>query len=212
MGGYPGKVDVSVTYTLTETELHFEYSGTSDAPTLLSMTNHAYWNLKGHQAGNALDHKLMVVGSRTTATDETLKITGELPAVDGTHLDLRGSPRLLQEVVDQGGPVDVNYCLDAPAGGSGSLAATLVGPNGVTMEVWTDQPGLQVFTGANIASSGPGTWWNGKGSTWQKFGAVCLEPQLWPDGIHHINFPSPILRPGDTYKHHSWHKFTLGSS
>merc|ERR1712060_389286 len=158
----------------------------------------------------ALDHKLMVNGSRVTATDETLKITGELRDVEGTALDMRGSPQLLRDVVEKGGPVDVNYCLDFQQGGDGQLAATLVGPNGVKMEVWTDQPGLQVFTGANIANSGPGTWWSGKGATWQQFGAVCLEPQLWPDGIHHSHFPSPILRPGETYKHHSWHRFIVG--
>ena len=110
-----------------------------------------------------LDHVLMVPASRTTATDETLAITGELLEVTG-GFDLR-QPRLLQEAVDEGGPIDRNYCLD----GKGEvLAARLVAPNKahfeqrsagrieVTMEVWTDQPGLQVFTGSNIATTGSG--------------------------------------------------------
>ncbi|CAE7437531.1 unnamed protein product [Symbiodinium natans] len=187
--GYPGKVDVSVTYEVSGGELHFRYSGVTDKPTLLSMTNHAYWNLKGHQAGDVLDHTLMVPASRTTATDESLAITGELPEVAGTHLDLR-EPRLLHEAVKVGGPIDRNYCLDKPDGGE-VMAARLVGPNKVTMEVWTDQPGLQVFTGSNIGTTGPGTWWHGKGCEWKQFGAICLEPQLWPDGVHHSHFRSP---------------------
>mmetsp|Transcript_105645 Transcript_105645/g.297168 ORF Transcript_105645/g.297168 Transcript_105645/m.297168 type:complete len:340 (-) Transcript_105645:171-1190(-) len=206
--GYPGEVRVAVTYELRGGELHFEYSGVTDKPTLLSMTNHAYWNLKGHQAGNVLDHSLMVVASRTTATDATLAITGELDEVAGTFLDLR-TPKVLQEAIDAGGPIDRNYCLDVPEGGEPMLAARLVGPNKVTMEVWTDQPGLQVFTGGNIASAGPSSWWHGKGAEWQQFGAVCLEPQLWPDGVHQHHFKSPVLRPGETYRHHSWHVFSV---
>lgn len=190
--GYPGKVDASVTYELNDGELHFRYAAASDKPTLVSMTNHAYWNLKGHQAGDVLDHVLMVKASRTTATDETLAITGELPEVSG-GLDLREG-RLLKEAVDEGGPIDRNYCLDRPKGAGEFLAARLVGPNKVTMEVWTDQPGLQVFTGSNVGSTGPGTWWHGKGCEWKQFGAICLEPQLWPDGVHHPEFQSPILR------------------
>ncbi|CAE7236567.1 unnamed protein product [Symbiodinium sp. CCMP2592] len=165
--GYPGKVEVSVTYEVSGGELHFRYSGLSDKPTLLSMTNHAYWNLKGHKAGNVLDHILMVPASRTTATDDSLAITGELPEVAGTSLDLR-EPRLLQEAVNAGGPIDRNYCLDRPDGQREMMAARLVGPNKVTMEVWTDQPGLQVFTGSNIGTTGPGTWWNGK-VLWRMF-------------------------------------------
>lgn len=208
--GYPGNVDVTVTYTVKDGELHFEYTGVTDKPTLFSMTNHAYWNLKGHQAGNVLDHVLMVRGSKTTLTDDTLRITGELEDVAGTSLDFR-TPRLLQEALDVGGPIDRNYCLDAEDG-TEALAAQLVGPNGLAMEVWTDQPGLQVFTGGNIASAGPDSWWNGKGAKWQQFGAICLEPQLWPDGIHHSHFKSPVLRPGETYKHHSWHVFKVQDS
>eukprot|EP00435_Cladocopium_sp_Y103_P021905 s2320_g5.t1 len=202
--GYPGKVDASVTYEVNDGELHFRYAAATDKPTLVSMTNHAYWNLKGHQAGDVLDHVLMVAASRTTATDETLAITGELPEVSG-GLDLT----LGGIAVDEGGPIDRNYCLDRPGGAGDFLAARLVGPNKVTMEVWTDQPGLQVFTGSNIGTTGPGTWWHGKGCEWKQFGAICLEPQLWPDGVHHPEFQSPILRPGETYQHHSWHVFRV---
>lgn len=211
--GFPGKVDVSVTYKVVGNELHFDYSGVTDKPTILSMTNHGYWNLKGHASGSVLDHLLMVNGSRVTATDSSLAITGELRPVEGTGLDFRGSPRLLQAAVDAAGPVDVSYCLDGEAADGKAetvLAARLVGPNGVTMDVWTDQPGLQVYTGNFIASpEHPSTWWNGKGAVWQRFGAISLEPQLWPDGIHHSHFPSPVLRPGETYKHHAHHVFTV---
>lgn len=210
--GYPGKVDVSVTYAVVGSELRCAYEGVTDKPTLLSMTNHAYWNLKGHASGSALDHLLMVNGSRTTAVDASLAITGELVPVEGTPLDLRGAPRLLQEAVDSAGPIDVNYCLDErPAEGAEDvLAARLVGPNGLTMEVWTDQPGLQVYTGNFIGMpEHPKTWWSGKGAHWERFGAICLETQLWPDGIHHGHFPSPILRPGETYKHNARHVFSV---
>jgi len=206
--GYPGKVDVDVTYEILENELHFKYRGTTDQPTLLSMTNHGYWNLKGHAAGNVLDHTLMVRSSRTTAVDGNLAMTGELLPVESTGLDFR-APRLLQAVVDEVGPVDSNFCLDKHAS-SEVLAARLEAPNGLVMEVWTDQPGLQVFTCGNIDPDNS-EWWHGKGTQWQKFGAICLEPQLWPDGIHHQQFPSPVLRPNEVYRHHSWHTFIVGS-
>jgi aldose 1-epimerase len=211
--GYPGAVSLSVEYEVVGNELHFRYEGSTSKPTLLSMTNHTYWNLKGHAAGNVLDHSLMVAGSRTTEVDDSLAITGRCPGVEGTPLDLRATvPTLLQDVVDAAGPVDTNYCLvdaaDWKPGGPEILAAKLVSPNGITMEVWTDQPGLQVFTGHNIDPENS-AWWHGKGARWQKFGAVCLEPQLWPDGIHHESFPSPVLRPGETYTHHSHHVFIV---
>mmetsp|Transcript_81975 Transcript_81975/g.235513 ORF Transcript_81975/g.235513 Transcript_81975/m.235513 type:complete len:343 (-) Transcript_81975:79-1107(-) len=207
--GYPGRVDVKVTYEVRGNELHFSYEGVTDKPTLLSMTNHGYWNLKGHHAGDVLDHKLMVAGSRTTAVDGSMAITGELLSVDGMALDLRGESKLLRGAVEEAGPIDVNYCLDRPEGATDMLAARCVGPNGLIMDVWTDQPGLQVYTGNFIGmAEHPPTWWHGKGARWEKFGAVCLEPQLWPDGIHHKHFPSPILRPGETYRQHSWHVFT----
>jgi len=212
--GYPGKVDVTVTYEVVGGELHFRYTGVTDKPTLLSMTNHGYWNLKGQDAGDVLDHSLMVPASRTTAVDENLIISGETPSVEGTGLDFCGELRSLRDAVAKNGPIDVNYCLDrAPeaAAGSEMLAARLRAPNGVAMEVWTDQVGLQVFTGSNIDPANE-KWWHGKGTKWQKFGAVCLEPQLWPDAIHHSHFASPILRPGETYKQHSWHVFSVEAS
>lgn len=208
--GYPGKVDVSVTFEVREDQLHFYYSGVTDKPTLLSMTNHGYWNLKGQDAGDALDHSLMINSSRVTPTDENLLITGELRAVEGTVFDFRGDAHSLREAVANYGPIDMNFCLDRSPEDVASeiLAARLIAPNGVTMEVWTDQPGLQVFTGQNIDPSNE-LWWKGKGTKWQKFGAVCLEPQLWPDAIHHSHFPSSVLRPGETYKQHSWHVFSV---
>eukprot|EP00419_Tripos_fusus_P027046 CAMPEP_0172711536 /NCGR_PEP_ID=MMETSP1074-20121228/59453_1 /TAXON_ID=2916 /ORGANISM="Ceratium fusus, Strain PA161109" /LENGTH=359 /DNA_ID=CAMNT_0013535253 /DNA_START=54 /DNA_END=1134 /DNA_ORIENTATION=+ len=162
--GYPGKVDVDVTYEILENELHFKYRGVTDQPTLLSMTNHGYWNLKGHAAGNVLDHTLMVRASHTTAVDDKQVMTGELLPVESTGLDFR-TPHLLQAVFDKVGPVDTNYCLDKHAS-SEVLAARLEAPNGIAMEVWTDQPGLQVFTGGNIdpgtASSGMAKALNGR--------------------------------------------------
>lgn len=208
--GYPGKVDVTVTYTVKGSELHFEYGGVTDKPTILSLSNHGYWNLCGHAAGSVLNHSLMVNASRTTLTDESMAITGEFRQVEGTAFDLRGTPRPLQQAVDSVGPFDANYCLDDVQVGEGKLAARLVGPNGLTMDLWTDQPGVQVYTGNLIGNPDhPEQWWKGKGASWQRFGAISLEPQLWPDGIHHKHFPSPVLRPGETYSHHSWHVFTV---
>lgn len=208
--GYPGKVDVVVKYEVRGSEIHIEYEGRTDKPTLLSLSNHCYWNLKGHASGDVLDHSLMVAASRWLSVDDKQIITGEMPSVEDTSLDFRGKPKLLREAVEKGGPVDFNFCLDRPEGTDDFMAARLVGPNGVSMDVWTDQPGLQVFTGNIIGmAEHPESWWHGKGAKWERFGAVCLEPQLWPDGIHHKHFPSPVLRPGETYKHHSWYAFTV---
>eukprot|EP00405_Crypthecodinium_cohnii_P013470 CAMPEP_0206459184 /NCGR_PEP_ID=MMETSP0324_2-20121206/24026_1 /ASSEMBLY_ACC=CAM_ASM_000836 /TAXON_ID=2866 /ORGANISM="Crypthecodinium cohnii, Strain Seligo" /LENGTH=350 /DNA_ID=CAMNT_0053930689 /DNA_START=67 /DNA_END=1119 /DNA_ORIENTATION=+ len=215
--GYPGNLQLYITYEVRGNELHFSYEGKTDQATLLNLTNHGYWNLKGHHAGTILDHKLMVNASHTTAVDENLTITGELNSLKGTAADLREDLHLISDVVDQAGPLDANYCLtlEGPDASEkvGSkagelLAARVEAPNGISMEVWTDQPGIQVYTGNFVGLPEHPDTWHGKGAKWHKFSGLCLEPQLWPDGIHHKNFPSPILRPDETYRQHSWHVFS----
>jgi len=206
--GYPGNVELRVVYEVVGAELHFRYEGKTDAPTLLNLTNHGYWNLKGHSGGDVRDHSLMVAGSQRTAVDDQLIITGELLNVKDTPFDLRETPKRLEDTIRDAGPIDTNYCLDKV--GPGTLAATLVGPNGISMDVFTDQPGLQVYTGNMIGHKDhPDTWWRGKKTEWRQFGAISLEPQKWPDGIHHSHFPSMVLRPGETYRHHSYHRFRV---
>ena len=208
--GYPGTLKVAVTYTLTEqNELRLDYEATTDKPTVINLTNHTYWNLAG--TGDVLGHELMVSASRYTAVDRELIPTGELSAVKGTHLDFNQAKLVGRDIAAtkvEGSPqgYDHNYVLDplrlflsaevvAVADGPG-LAAVLHDPaSGRTMRVITTEPGLQLYTGnhlKNLAGKG--------GQTYGPHAGLCLETQHFPDSPNRPEFPSTVLRPGETFR------------
>ena len=195
--GYPGNVDVWVTYTATkDNTLRIHYEATTDAPTLVAMTNHAYFNLSGENSGRVDNHVLQVFADRYTVFDENTCPTGEIKEVEGTPMDMRQPVRLGERMRDpffepwRG--IDNNWCLcsgDAPK--ELRHAATLEA-DGRTMECWTTLKGLQVYTGNWIERN------EGKSGTMYDIQhAVCLEAQNWPDSIHHADFPNVVLRPGE---------------
>lgn len=206
--GYPGAVDMHVTYELRDSALSITYGGTPDARTLVSMTNHSYFNLNGQASGSALRHRLSVLADAYTETDEALVPTGRILPVGGTPLDLREA-RELGEVVESGwGPIvsargmDHNYALPATGAGADGFVgecrrvATLEGDvSGIVMHVATDVPGMQVYT-ANWIEGEHGR----DGVVYHDHDAVCLETQFFPDAIHHPGFVQPVFGPERPYR------------
>lgn len=206
--GYPGRVSLSVTYTLTdEDELRIDYQAKTNAPTPINLTHHSYFNLAGAGSGTVLDHVLTIDAARYTPTDDTLIPTGELADVAGTPLDFTSPTRVgerLDALLDT--PTlgyDHNYALDSE-GGALARACRLEDPaSGRVLEIWTTEPGLQLYTGNYLrGQAGKG------GANYEQRGALCLETQHFPDSVHHANFPSTILRPGEAYKQTTVHRFS----
>ncbi len=198
--GYPGAVHAQVVYVLTPANTwRILYRITADSPTPVALTQHAYWNLKGCAQGDVLDHTLQVNATRYTPVTPGLIPTGEVAPVAGTPFDFT-FPRKLGEGVDAdndqiryGAGYDHNFVLDRSAEGELVHAATLASPDGMRMEVWTDQPGMQVYTGNYI----PDGMETPEGATCRR-GGVALETQHFADSVNRPEFPSVILRPGQT--------------
>ena len=195
--GYPGNVDIWVTYTVTKDNcLRIHYEAKTDKPTLVAMTNHAYFNLAGEDSGRVDEHILQINADYYTPFDETACPTGEILPVDGTPMDWRKPVRIGDRINDPffapGRGVDNNWCLcEGNAPKELRHAATLQA-DGRTMECWTTMKGLQVYTGNWVEQNiGKG------GKMYDIQHAVCLEAQNWPDSINHANFPNIILRPGE---------------
>jgi aldose 1-epimerase len=204
--GYPGKLDVTVLMALTDAnELRIDYTAVSDRPTPVNLTNHSYFNLAG--AGDILNHELTLAADHYTPADPTLIPTGEIQPVAATPMDFRtpkpiGS-RIGQLKTEEPG-YDSNYVVN---GGGNSLmpAARVREPcSGRVMEVHTTQPGVQLYTANYLDGSLTGK----RGMVYQRHSAFCLETQHFPDSVNHPNFPSIILRPGQTYRHTTLHRFS----
>lgn len=199
---YPGTLDTTVHYTLnSRNELQIEYMATTDRPTILNLTNHSYFNLSGEGSGTILGHKLTLNADRFTPVDEMLIPTGELRSVDGTPLDFRQSTTIGDRIdaddeqLRYGKGYDHNWVLNH-APGEMAWAARVYDPvTGRVMEVDTDEPGIQFYAGNMMPPQMPGK----KGKTYLRRGGLCLETQHFPDSPNHPNFPSTVLRPGETY-------------
>jgi aldose 1-epimerase len=216
--GYPGGVKAKVTYTLTpDGELWVEMSATTDAPTIINMVHHSYWNLAGHAAGTIGDHELTVAADTYLPVDAGSIPTGEFAEVAGTPFDLRPErqprPRLAAAIAGlrpsadgkSPGGIDHNFVIRGwkPDGSLRSVALLRDPASGRTLEVLSDQPGIQVYTGNYLDGSVKGKG----GVAYGKQAAVCLETQKYPDAIHHPDWPSIRLEPGQTYRHTMVHRF-----
>lgn len=186
--GYPGAVEAAATYSLDGNVLVLELEAQSSKPTVINLTNHAYWNLSGG-ARDAFEHELQIMGARYLPLTSELLPSGEMLDVAGTRYDFRSARKV-------GGIYDNCWVLDG-ARGQLKHGLTLRDPvSGRRMEVWTTEPAVQVYTAAH---------WNpefgGKTGPLRQYGAIAIEPQNLPDAPTHPNFPSALLRPGEVYRH-----------
>lgn len=204
---YPGNVNVSVTYTLTDAnELKIEYAATTDKDTVINLTNHSYFNLAGAGSGDMLKTVLYLNADNYTPVDSTLIPTGETKSVEGTPLDFRKPTAIGARIgqIPEIGGYDHNFVLNGNAG-TLRLAARVTEPaSGRQMEVWTTEPGIQFYTAIHLDGSIKGK----RGAAYQKFGALCLETQHYPDSPNRPNFPSTILKPGEKFHSETSYRFS----
>lgn len=202
--GYPGSLSVEVVYILTrDGELRIEYSAATDRPTVVNLTNHSYFNLAG--LGDIRGHLLTLHASHYTESGETLTPTGRILPVAGTAMDFTRPAAVGGRFGRTGlGGYDHNFVIDR-AGQEGLVpTAEVYDPaSGRAMEILTTEPGVQLYTGNFL------TGVRGKGGVpYHKHAALCLETQHFPDAVNHPEFPSIVLRPGQTYRHVTAHRFS----
>lgn len=209
--GFPGNLQVTAVYTLTDkNELKLTFTATTDKPTVVNLTHHSYFNLRGQGNGDILGHEVMIASSKTTPVDKTLITTGELKSVEGTPFDFRKPTTIGARINDpdtqlQYGPgYDHNWVIDKVAGELGLHASVYEPTSGRLMLVISDEPGLQFYAGNFL----DGTIKGKGGVAYQHRTGFCMEPQHYPDSPNKPEFPSVVLRPGQTYKNTIIYRFS----
>lgn len=201
--GYPGALAAEARYALCEAdELSIEFSATTDAATVVSFTQHAYWNLADGGRGSVLDHELEIAARHFLPVDRARIPTGEIAPVAGSPLDFR-TPRTLRSALREA-PDGLDHCLVLDGGGALAFAARLRDPaSGRTLELATTAPALQLYAGGGFDGS-----FRGRGGVrYVRYAGVCLEPQRFPDAPNQPGFPSAVLEPGERYHERCVYRF-----
>lgn len=209
--GFPGNLDITMCYTLTnDDKFVVTYSATTDATTVVNLSHHSFFNLKGEAGGTITDHILQIDANYITPVDSNLIPTGELLAVEGTPFDFRKAHAIGDmidydhEQIKNGRGYDMNWVLDRKDNGKVVKVMTIYEPhNGRAMDVLTDQVALQFYSGNFFDSSYDGKY--GKPLSFRE--SVVFETQKYPDAVNHENFPSVVLNPGEEYKHTCIYRF-----
>ncbi|MGV8963611.1 MAG: aldose epimerase family protein [Candidatus Saccharimonadaceae bacterium] len=211
--GFPGNLTTKVTMTLTEDNaLDIQYKAETDKETVVNLTNHSYFNLSGNQENTILDNQLTIHADAFTPVDSTFMTTGEIKNVEGTDMDFR-TPTLIGKRINNyeydqlknGDGYDHNWVLNTE-GNISKVAATVFCPiTGIELNVYTTEPGIQVYTGNFLDGSVMGK----KGVKYAKRSAICLETQKFPDSPNKLDWPSPFLKPGEVYTSRCIYKFSV---
>ncbi len=207
--GYPGTLDIAVTYTLTdEDELRIDYKMKSDQDTLCNPTNHSYFNLKGHNGGTITDHELYIKANGFTETTDDLIPNGTITDVTGTPMDFREKKRISRDIEEDYQPLKVaggydhNFVLDKKEGELEKIGEVSEATTGRTMEIYTDLPGMQLYSGNFIEKE------DGKGgNVYTKRTGVCFETQYFPNSVNIPEFTSCILKAGEEFTSTTIYKF-----
>jgi len=210
--GFPGNLNVTATYTLTDDNaLRLDFSATTDQPTLCNLTHHSYFNLAGQGNGDILGDILYINANGFTPVDSNLIPTGEIKPVDGTPFDFRNPTAIGARInsddqqIKFGPGYDHNWVINKPPGQLGLMARVYDPTSGRVMEVFSTEPGLQFYTGNFLDGSITGK----DGKVYQRRGALCMEPQHYPDSPNKPQFPSAELKPGETYHNTIEYKFSV---
>jgi len=207
--GYPGNVRTEVDYTLLDNELRVDYRAATDRDTLVNLTNHSYFNLRGD--GTVLDHQLVLNADNFTPVSKDLIPSGEIRSVEGTPMDFRKGKAIgvqIRDAYDQlgfTGGYDHNFVLNDYDGSLRFAGRVYESSTGRVLEVLTTQPGMQFYSGNFLDGSLVGR----NRVTYVKYAGLCLEPQHFPDAPNHPSFPSTVLRPGEEYKQTTVFRFSV---
>lgn len=210
---FPGNLDVKVTMTLTDDNaIDLQYEATTDKETVVNLTNHSYFNLSGDANNTILNDSLTIHADAFTPVDDTFMTTGEIAPVEGTPMDFRTPTAIGARINDydyaqlkNGDGYDHNWVLNTK-GDVTQVAATVYAPaTGIVLDVYTDEPGVQVYTGNFL----DGTITGKNGAVYAKRNAICLETQKYPDSPNKADWPSPYLKPGEKYTSRCIYKFSV---
>ncbi|MFB2118209.1 aldose epimerase family protein [Parapedobacter sp. 2B3] len=211
--GFPGQLSVMVKYRLTDdNELVITYRAETDKPTVINLTNHAFFNLNGEGNGDVLDHVLSIAADKYLPCDEHQIPTGELADVAGTPFDFTTAKPIGRDInqadeqLHTGHGYDHNYVVRPAAATTGASIATVIAPlTGIRMDVHTTEPGIQLYSGNFLTGSDVGK----QGKPYGKHGAFCLETQHFPDAPNHPEFPSTLLLPGQVFQSETTYRFSV---